>query len=141
MMLKASAGGCRAWRRVGLGPAQFFSKRWAKAHLYAARLSALIGVARFTLRLRSIQPVGESMHTNKNALALMLALAVLATGAAAQEPTPQYGKWGFDLAGADKTAQPGDDFFRYANGTWLDKTAIPADKPGYSLRLAMTDLT
>jgi putative endopeptidase len=38
-------------------------------------------------------------------------------------------------------AKPGDDFFCYANGTWIDKTQIPPDKPAYSLRLAMTDLT
>src|SRR3982750_3248753 len=54
---------------------------------------------------------------------------------------PQYGAWGFDLAGADTKTKPGDDFFRYANGTWIDKTQIPPDKPAYSLRLAMTDLT
>src|SRR5437762_1147174 len=60
----------------------------------------------------------------------------------AQTPTkPQYGAWGFDLAGADTKTKPGDDFFRYANGTWIDKTQIPPDKPAYSLRLAMTDLT
>ncbi len=81
------------------------------------------------------------MQTRRVAGTLALGLTILALGASAQESTPQYGKWGFDLAGADKTVQPGDDFFRYANGTWLDKTAIPADKPGYSLRLAMTDLT
>src|SRR5213595_4152093 len=54
---------------------------------------------------------------------------------------PQYGAWGFDLEGADTKTKPGDDFFRYANGTWIDKTQIPPDKPAYSLRLAMTDLT
>ena len=60
----------------------------------------------------------------------------------AQTPAkPQYGTWGFDLAGADTKTKPGDDFFRYANGTWIDKTQIPPDKPAYSLRLAMTDLT
>jgi putative endopeptidase len=51
----------------------------------------------------------------------------------------QYGSWGFDRAGADQSTKPGDDFFRYANGAWLDKTPIPADKPAVSLRLAMTD--
>src|SRR6185295_13848161 len=61
---------------------------------------------------------------------------------AADSPDPlKYGKWGFDLDGADTAAKPGDDFFRYANGKWLDKTQIPPDKPAYSLRLAMTDLT
>src|SRR5207302_7785518 len=60
----------------------------------------------------------------------------------AQTPArPQYGAWGFDLAGADTKTKPGDDFFRYANGTWIDKTQIPPDKPAYLLRLAMTDLT
>ena len=54
---------------------------------------------------------------------------------------PQYGDWGFDAAGADPATKPGDDFFRYANGTWIDRTVIPADKPAYTLRLAMTDLT
>jgi putative endopeptidase len=53
----------------------------------------------------------------------------------------KYGAWGFDLAGMDKNTKPGDDFFRYANGAWIDKTQIPSDKPAYSLRLAMTDLT
>ena len=53
----------------------------------------------------------------------------------------KYGSWGFDLAGMDSKSKPGDDFFRFANGAWIDKTQIPPDKPAYSLRLAMTDLT
>ena len=67
--------------------------------------------------------------------------ALFSAGEDKSPSKPQYGAWGFDLAGADLSAKPGDDFFRYANGTWLDKTQIPPDKPGYSLRLAMTDLT
>src|SRR3954466_12443127 len=54
---------------------------------------------------------------------------------------PQYGAWGFDTEGADLKTKPGDDFFRYASGTWLDRVQIPADKSAYSLRLAMSDLT
>ncbi|PYI93379.1 MAG: peptidase M13 [Verrucomicrobia bacterium] len=57
------------------------------------------------------------------------------------EGKPQYGAWGFDAAGADLKSKPGDDFFRYANGAWLDRVQIPADKAAYSLRLAMSDLT
>ena len=68
-------------------------------------------------------------------------VTLLTSGAAfaADDGKPQYGDWGFDLAGANKSLAPGDDFFRYANGTWIDHTEIPADKPAYSLRLAMTD--
>jgi len=75
------------------------------------------------------------------ACACAVVVAVSAFGASAQQGKPQYGDWGYDIAGADKATKPGDDFFRYANGSWIDRTEIPADKPGYSLRLAMTDLT
>jgi len=42
--------------------------------------------------------------------------------------TPHYGTWGFDLAGRDMTVKPGDDFYRYADGTYVDHLQIPADK-------------
>src|ERR1043165_5099633 len=37
-------------------------------------------------------------------------------------------KPGIDIAGMDRSVNPGDDFFLYANGTWYDKTEIPADR-------------
>ena len=75
-------------------------------------------------------------------LAVACAAALMFGAAyAADTGKPQYGSWGFDQAGADMAGKPGDNFFRYANGTWLDHTPIPADKPAVSLRLAMTDLT
>lgn len=80
------------------------------------------------------------MQIRKTALAC--AVALVATGAAATDGSkPQYGTWGYDQAGADTAMHPGNDFFRYANGTWIDKTEIPADKPAWSLRLAMTERT
>jgi len=81
------------------------------------------------------------------ALSLVLVACSVSIAAAADKTAkqsdakPQYGTWGFDSAGADLKAKPGDDFFRYANGAWLDRVQIPADKPAYSLRLAMTDTT
>ncbi|WP_298137894.1 M13 family metallopeptidase [Flavobacterium sp.] len=35
---------------------------------------------------------------------------------------------GINLDLMDKSVKPGDDFFRYVNGTWFDKTEIPADR-------------
>ncbi|MGH6888770.1 MAG: M13 family metallopeptidase [Rhizomicrobium sp.] len=70
--------------------------------------------------------------------AALLFAASLATAAIAADK-PQYGNWGFDASGVDPHVRPGDDFFRYANGAWLDRTTIPTDKPAWSLRLAMTD--
>ncbi|HWJ94364.1 MAG TPA: M13 family metallopeptidase N-terminal domain-containing protein, partial [Telluria sp.] len=32
---------------------------------------------------------------------------------------------------ANMTVLPGDDFFRYANNDWLNKTEIPADRSGW----------
>ena len=82
------------------------------------------------------------MHPTLRALALLaLCFAPLAHAADAPVGKPQYGNWGFDSSGADTSTKPGDDFFRYANGTWIDKTQIPPDKPAYSLRIAMTDRT
>ena len=82
---------------------------------------------------------------SRTATAVAMVLALAAGSAAAQSTgapstTLKYGTWGFDLAGRDPATKPGDDFFRYANGAWLDHTAIPGDKPGVSLRLLMSDL-
>jgi len=40
---------------------------------------------------------------------------------------------GLDLASMDKSVAPGDDFFKYANGTWLKNTAIPDDRGSYGV--------
>ena len=62
---------------------------------------------------------------------LVVSLATLAH--ATNDAKPTYGNWGFDTAGADFTTPAGDDFFRYANGTWLDQTPIPGDKSDFDV--------
>jgi putative endopeptidase len=49
--------------------------------------------------------------------------------------------WGFNTANEDQKVGAGNDFFRYANGAWLDSHEIPGDKTGVSRRLEMTDRT
>jgi putative endopeptidase len=49
-------------------------------------------------------------------------------GAAASLESPKFGTWGFDANGMDRSVKPGDDFFRYANGAWADRTEIPSDR-------------
>ena len=51
--------------------------------------------------------------------------------AAAPPPKPAYGTFGVDLAAMDTSVKPGDDFYRYVNGKWLDTYQIPADRAGY----------
>lgn len=43
------------------------------------------------------------------------------------------GEWGFDIDGMDRSVDPGDDFFRFANGEWLDETEIPSDLSNYGM--------
>ena len=74
-------------------------------------------------------------------LLIALCLSPLAYAADESPTRLKYGSWGFDVAGMDSKTKPGDDFFRYANGTWLNQTQIPSDKAAYSLRIIMTDLT
>jgi putative endopeptidase len=38
---------------------------------------------------------------------------------------------GFDTSRMDRSAEACDDFFQYANGTWLKNTQIPADRATY----------
>jgi len=37
----------------------------------------------------------------------------------------------FDKTGMDTTVKPGDNFFEYANGTWMKKVVIPASETGW----------
>jgi len=76
----------------------------------------------------------------KLSASLLISVGILmcAVGATAE---PIYGAWGLDTTGMDANTSPGDDFFRYANGTWLAHAQIPADKPAVSFRLQMTDRT
>ena len=53
----------------------------------------------------------------------------MATGIGASTVAPKYGAWGIDLSGRDLSVQPGDNFYRHANGAWDDRTEIPRTAP------------
>ena len=66
------------------------------------------------------------------------------TGAAsttAAAPRAHLGTWGIDLTARDPNVKPGDDFQKYASGTWLAKTDIPADKPEVGSFYEVYDMT
>ena len=44
---------------------------------------------------------------------------------------PQLGSFGFDVSGMDRSVAAGDNFFDFANGQWVQRTAIPADRSSY----------
>src|SRR5579875_2442055 len=74
---------------------------------------------------------------------LALALATSLTGAAhAQSATaakPKYGPWGVDYASMDRSVKPGDDFFAYAEGTFLKTAPIAPDKAGAGYNYDLPD--
>ena len=57
--------------------------------------------------------------------------AVSAGRAIAADAKPELGDFGVDLSQQDPDTKPGDDFFRFANGKWLDEFTLPADRSNY----------
>jgi putative endopeptidase len=73
-------------------------------------------------------------------LIAVIALAAAAPHAALlaqQAHTPPA----LDVAGMDRSVKPGDNFFEYANGTWLKQTEIPADRSSYGGSAILIELT
>jgi putative endopeptidase len=62
-----------------------------------------------------------------------------APSAAVAPAKPELGSFGFDTAGMDRSVAPGDDFFQYANGTWVKNTEIPADRSSYNSFTRLTE--
>ncbi len=90
----------------------------------------------------------------KKTLLLATAMAVLAVpaiGFSQQSSAPvaagadagatRYGAWGFDLTGMDKSVRPGDDWYRFVNGAWNDRTTIPADRSSFGAFAVLRDLS
>ncbi|MGQ0813892.1 MAG: M13 family metallopeptidase [Gemmatimonadota bacterium] len=69
--------------------------------------------------------------------AVVFAVAV-ATPASAQvkSSTPALG---IDVSGMDRSARPQDDFFRYVNGMWADRTQIPPEMSSYGSFVDLRD--
>jgi putative endopeptidase len=69
--------------------------------------------------------------------------APMAASAATATPTaPQaakIGAWGVNLQERDLSVKPGDDFYRYAIGGWLDSNQIPADRTSWSTFVVLAD--
>ena len=51
----------------------------------------------------------------------------------------RIGAWGLDLDAHDTSVKPGDDFFRFADGKWLDTTRIPPDRTSWGTFVELAD--
>jgi putative endopeptidase len=71
---------------------------------------------------------------------LLAASAALALASPAHSASkPVYGTWGVAIQDMDSSVKPGNDFFAYAEGTWLKNHPIPADKTGAGYNYELPD--
>lgn len=74
------------------------------------------------------------------AVAAVLCIGAAASTAPSGAPSnAPFGAWGYDLTARDPSAKPGDGFFAYANGAWLKRTEIPADRSNYGMHAALAE--
>jgi putative endopeptidase len=74
-----------------------------------------------------------------SSIALMAGCAAQSGGATNSRGPAAIGSFGIDLSGRDMSVDPGNDFFRYANGAWLDRTEIPADRTNWGTFAILRD--
>ncbi|HEX3095005.1 MAG TPA: hypothetical protein VHW72_20365, partial [Candidatus Angelobacter sp.] len=72
---------------------------------------------------------------------LLLGVVFAQSGAPASADAPAKSVHGIAVANIDRSVQPGDDFFQYANGAWIKRTVIPPDRAGVGVFTALADLT
>jgi len=70
-------------------------------------------------------------------VAVLCALACVPAGQAQSAGAPEA--HGIQLANMDRSLRPGDDFFRFANGEWIQRTEIPADREGVDVFTKLAD--
>lgn len=67
-------------------------------------------------------------------------IAICALAACAQD-TSAPETHGISLANIDHAVKPGDDFYQYANGEWIRRTEIPADRAEVDVFSKLSDLS
>lgn len=86
------------------------------------KTAALLGASLLALATPAI---AQDAHDHDAQLDTLQQTAAPAAGTPL--PTINFGKWGFDPAGIDKSIKPGDDFNAYANKKWIDANPLPPE--------------
>jgi endothelin-converting enzyme/putative endopeptidase len=73
---------------------------------------------------------------------IVLSLSFLAARAyaPASADAPAKEVHGIAVANMDRSVQPGDDFYHYANGDWIKRTVIPPDRSAMGVFTQLTDV-
>ncbi len=86
---------------------------------------------------RSERNQGDLIRLKPLAAALLAVPAALLAQAGGHQP--RHLPFGLELNDMDRSVRPGDDFFAYAEGTWLRDHPIPADKTGAGYNYELPD--
>ena len=73
--------------------------------------------------------------------AAVFALLVLSFSSAQAYDLPKPDGHGIVVANIDRGVTPGDDFYLYANGAWMERTELPPDRGGVNAFTMLGDLT
>lgn len=105
--------------------------------LFAKNISLALGVslAGFLTACGS----EENQSTPVTATKAVTAATTEAVAPASPATGPELGSFGIDMSHQDPDTRPGDDFFRYANGLWLDTFELPASRSNYGSFTVLSD--
>ncbi len=99
--------------------------------LFVTAIAAGIA-AGFWVRTAQAQHLPSAAHAQADSDGLEQLFTIAETSnTATPAKGERMGPWGFDLSGRDLTTPPGQDFFKWANGAWEQRTEIPADRTRY----------
>ena len=103
--------------------------------LYAIKFKFIVSVSVISL----IAACGPEVSQNSSILAATGKTPEQTETTVTYPDGPQLGSFGIDMRHQDPNTRPGDDFFRYANGKWLDTFELPPSRSRYGTFTVLSD--
>jgi predicted metalloendopeptidase len=88
--------------------------------------------------MRKSSPKSTRLAAIAAAFGISALLFSVHTVVSGEDKKPEIQPWGVDLTARNTDIKPGDDFYHYAGGKWLDSFEIPADLPSYGSFTVLT---
>jgi putative endopeptidase len=82
-----------------------------------------------------------TLSNSVHAAIIAVTLVALPIRAARAQDAPKSDHHGIAIANMDRSVNPGDDFYQFANGTWIKRTVIPADRGRVGVFSVLSDLS
>ncbi len=91
--------------------------------------------------MRTLSRAGTALAVVTLALSPALAKPVAKPATAKPAGKPELGTFGVDQTAMDKRVAPGDDFYKFVNGAWAQRTEIPADRSSWGAFAILRNLS